>query len=320
MKKAAPQSHESAGHTERTVRAVKESCKTMLLDFQGMGYTLNFSREIVGRLLIYICMAHNNFRLVQGSSKTPREISVGKAVSKDQFALFGTKVLAELPDSILKQNRNLPRFSPAVFLHPDFASMGSVVMSKVRVGQELVIRTFIGKSLKLVLPIEIDNSFGLFVQLTDERSGLPVLEDVKEGGARVLPEGQGLSCPASGPPLKWIEENGITQGCSACKSIEIYGTRKSRVHSRKCCDCYEKWLAEQASVADLPIEKRLGISKGIRLLSFRNFWRSFALIRLLINLPSLMMVSILHPSDRHLLMWSGMMMKRCLKAWWISLP
>ena len=58
-------------------------------------------------------MAHNNFRLVQGLSKTPREIFVGKSVSKDPFALFGTKVLAELPDSILKQNKNLPRFSPS---------------------------------------------------------------------------------------------------------------------------------------------------------------------------------------------------------------
>ncbi len=88
MKKAAPQSHESAGHAERTVRAVKESFNTMLMDFQGMGYTLNSSREIVGRLLVYICMAHNNFRLFQGSSKTPREMSVGKSVSKDQFALY----------------------------------------------------------------------------------------------------------------------------------------------------------------------------------------------------------------------------------------
>ena len=42
VKKAAPRSHESAGQAERTVRAVKESFKTMLLDFQGMGYTLNF--------------------------------------------------------------------------------------------------------------------------------------------------------------------------------------------------------------------------------------------------------------------------------------
>ena len=62
VKNEAPQSHESAGHAERTVRAVKdqESFKTMLMDFQGMGNTLNFSREIVGRLLIYICMAHNS--------------------------------------------------------------------------------------------------------------------------------------------------------------------------------------------------------------------------------------------------------------------
>ena len=79
----------------------------------------------------------------------------------------------------------------------------------------------VGLVLDLVLPIEVDNSFGLFVQLTDERSGMPVVEDVKEGGARVLPEGQGLSCPASGPPLKWIEENGITKGCGACKSTEV---------------------------------------------------------------------------------------------------
>ena len=133
-----------------TRRADSQSCQGEFQDdvdgFSGDGIYLEFFGEIVGRLLIYICVAHNNFRLVQGSSKTPREISVGKSVSKDQFALFGTKVLAELPDSILKQNKNLPRFSPAVFLHPDFASMGSVVMVKVRVGQELVIRTFIAKS------------------------------------------------------------------------------------------------------------------------------------------------------------------------------
>ena len=47
VKKAAPQSHESAGHAERTVRAVEESFKTMLMDFQGMGYTLNFSEKIL---------------------------------------------------------------------------------------------------------------------------------------------------------------------------------------------------------------------------------------------------------------------------------
>ena len=249
---------------------------------------------------------------------------MGKSVSKDQFAPFGTKVLAELPDSILKQNKNLPRFSPAVFLHPDFASMGSVVMGKVRVGQELVIRTFIAKSLKLALPIEIDNSFGLFVQLTDERSGLPVVEDVKEGGARVLPEGQGLSCPASGPPLRWIEENGITQGCGACKSIEIHGARKSRVHSRKCCDRYEKWLAEQASVerADLPREEIRDKPRDPSL-EFDEFVEEFRPGPSLIKLPSLVMVITLHPSDRHLLtwmMWLRMMMRRCLKAWWISLP
>ena len=100
-----------------------------------------------------------------------------------------------------------------------------------------------------------------------------MVEDVKAEGARVLPERQGLSCPASGPPLKWIEENGITQGCGACKSIEIHGARKSRVHSRKCCERYEKWLAEQASVerTDLPREE-LGDRPRDPSLEFEEFF------------------------------------------------
>lgn len=69
-----------------------------------------------------------------------------------------------------------------MFLHPEFAPIGSIVMGKIRVGQEMVIRTFVSKSLKWVLPIEIDNSFGLFVELTDERSCQPVLEDVRRDG------------------------------------------------------------------------------------------------------------------------------------------
>lgn len=161
VKRAPPRSHETNGHAERTVRAVKESFRTLLMGYQSMGYGLNFTKEVVCHMLIYICIAHNNFRPVQGSSKTQRELSLGKSVSKDHFALLGTKVLAEIPDSILRQNKNLPRIVPAVFLHPEFASMGSIVMGKIRVGQEMVVRTFVSKSLKLVLPIEIDNSFGL---------------------------------------------------------------------------------------------------------------------------------------------------------------
>ena len=50
--------------------------------------------------------------------------------------------------------------------------MGVVVMAKIRIGKELVARTFIAKSIKVCLPISISNDFNIFVQSVDERSGL----------------------------------------------------------------------------------------------------------------------------------------------------
>ena len=82
--------------------------------------------------------------------------------------------------------------------------------------------------------------------LVDERSGLPI--DSGSGPSsikgRVLPQGQnpGLTCPSSGLPLPWVEEHGYTKGCSACKSVEVHGTRKNKVHSKDCCLRYSKWI------------------------------------------------------------------------------
>lgn len=67
----------------------------------------------------------------------------------------------------------------------------------------------------------------------------------------VLPEGQSLACPASGPPMRWIEEHGVTRGCAARKLIEIFGTRRSRVHSHRCCERYRAWIRDQADVPRL---------------------------------------------------------------------
>ena len=56
-----------------------------------------------------------------------------------------------------------PRFHAAAFLYPSFGSMGVVVMARIRVGTEMIARTFIAKSIKLCLPIAISNDFGIFV-------------------------------------------------------------------------------------------------------------------------------------------------------------
>ena len=176
--------------------------------------------------------------------------------SSSQFFGFGSKVLAELPQSLIEKSPNAPRFHAAAFLYPSFGSMGVVVMARIRVGTEMIARTFIAKSIKLCLPITISNEFGIFVQLVHERSGMPVEPVVDKPPESVLPEGQApnLTCPRSGPPLKWIEDFGITQGCGACKKIEIYGSRQNSNHSKKCCRRYEAWLKQQVEEKQSRVE------------------------------------------------------------------
>ena len=72
----------------------------------------------------YICFAHNNFTTVQQSSRTPRDLVIGDKARNHAFALFGCKVLAEIPESVKSKNPNLPRFVEGVYLHPEFSSMG----------------------------------------------------------------------------------------------------------------------------------------------------------------------------------------------------
>ena len=256
VKGAGPQNHETVGHAERTIRWSKESVRTLMLEFQKQGLTLAFEKVFAQRPLSFVCFSHNSFNLVQGSNKT-REIAVGSKVSQDCFALFGSKVLAEVPQSILERSPNMPRFISAAFIHPEFQSSGSAVIGKIRVCHEMIIRCFVAKSLKLVLPIEIQNEFGLFTQLVDERSGLP-----RDSGSapssmesRVLPQNQdtSLTCPSSGPPLPWVEEHGFTKGCSACKSVELHGTRKNKIHSKDCCFRYSKWIQEQARAGEASV-------------------------------------------------------------------
>ena len=45
VQKAPPQAHESVGHAERAIRGVKEAVKVQLLEFERLGYTLQFEKK-----------------------------------------------------------------------------------------------------------------------------------------------------------------------------------------------------------------------------------------------------------------------------------
>ena len=124
--------------------------------------------------------------------------------------------------------------------------MGTVIIAKVRMGQELTMRKFVARSIKLCVPIRVCNDYGLFSTLVDERTGRPAVPSLpSEDPVNPLPEGKSLEVPASGPPVRWIEENGVSKNCSACRSIELYGSRRGKNHSKGCCDRYRRWVHEQ---------------------------------------------------------------------------
>ena len=201
VERAPPQGHQANGTAERTNREIKESLKTLQLDFQKMRCTLVFSSPVLQCCLNYICFAHNNFTtVVQQSNRTPRDLVIGDTAKNYAFALFGCKVLAEVPESIIANNPNLPRFVEGVYLHSEFSSMGVWVSARIRIGSEMVIECFVAKSIKLCMPVEILGGHGLFVNLVDERSGLPEAPRSSEEVSVPLPEE--LRCPVTAPPVK----------------------------------------------------------------------------------------------------------------------
>ncbi|CAK9097299.1 unnamed protein product, partial [Durusdinium trenchii] len=144
VKRAGPQSHESNGAAERAVRVIKESFKCLLMEFeQHFGLALVFDPTTIQHALNYVSMAHNNFAVVHGSKR--------------------------VPDSLRQQNPQLPRFIPGAFLHPQFQSMGTVIIAKVRMGQELTMRKFDEAPESVVdkgpMPVRTENASDVEVQL-----------------------------------------------------------------------------------------------------------------------------------------------------------
>ena len=165
VRKAGPQVHEQNGGVENAVRSLKQSFKTLQSDFETMRASVDFRPEVIQLILNYCCFSHNIHGLAFGSERSRREIAVSRRLPPGEFAMFGSKVLAEIPKSVEQLNPNLPRFVSACYLHPQFSSCGSLVLARIRVKDELVPKIFVAKSLKLVFPIELDFESGMFVVL-----------------------------------------------------------------------------------------------------------------------------------------------------------
>ena len=244
IKRAEPQNHEAVGSAERGVRRLKEAFQTLRSDLNVEGLDVCFTADGLSCVLTYLCFSLNKFGKAHGSDLAPCDFVLGRPSPKGAFTLFGSTVLAELPQSVRDLAPNLPRFVESCFLHPVFDSMAIKVRALVRIEGELVLKTFSATSVKPCVPLswKLELLDGVLNTLGGG-PGLPMPNEERV----VLEPPVSTQVPSSGPPVEFVKNHGYTAGCTACSNIES-GKKGSRVHNQTCRRRYALWLSEQLTL------------------------------------------------------------------------
>jgi hypothetical protein len=153
------------------VRELKESLAVLRADLNQQGLDLVFSSDVLETVLTYLSLMHNHFSKAHGTDSSPLELSVGRHLSKPVVSLFGTCVLAELPDSVKQLAPNETRNVEAAYLHCGL-DKGSLVQAKVRVDGNLELVQFNARNLRPITPLawKLDLCEGFVTKLeTDDR-------------------------------------------------------------------------------------------------------------------------------------------------------
>ena len=203
-----------------------------------------FTADGLSCVLTYLCFSLNKFGKAHGSDLAPCDFVLGRPSPQGAFTLFGSTVLAELPQSVRDLAPNLPRFVESCFLHPVFDSMAIKVRALVRIEGELVLKTFSATSVKPCVPLswKLELLDGVLNTLGGG-PGLPMPNEERV----VLEPPVSTQVPSSGPPVEFVKNHGYTAGCTACSNIES-GRKGSRVHNQACRRRYALWLSEQLTL------------------------------------------------------------------------
>ena len=68
--------------------------------------------------MTYLSLMNNHFGRVGGTNLSPLETSAGRSLSKPVVSLFGSTVIAEIPDSLRAYSPNETRSIEACYIHP----------------------------------------------------------------------------------------------------------------------------------------------------------------------------------------------------------
>ena len=241
LKRAPPQAHEAIGQAEKGIRRLKESVAALRLDLRENSCDICDTQKAVACIFGYAAFCHNLHSAHGDGKRTPAELAIGKKLPEVQTGMFGSVVLAEIPEALKKHS--ISRFAKAMYIRPEFSSLGHVVCAILSGEQHI----FIAKSIKLVHPVVFDPRYGPdFLRTCDpfalsDEAKLSPSEPLRVVDSRI--DLQSIR----NTPTDFIREHGKTKGCRTCQRDNFHGY----THSAACVKRYRQYLQDLWKQEDL---------------------------------------------------------------------
>ena len=179
IRRAAPQQHRSIGGAERSVRKLKESLAVLRADLNKQGYDVRYSFEGLRDVVTYLALMNNHFGRVGGTNLSPLETSAGRSLSKPVVSLFGSTVIAEIPDSLRVYSPNETRSIEACYIHPGLGT-GAAVEGVLRVQGQMQLRRFYARNIRQISPLTWNYELcrSVVIPLEAPDAPRPVIRDI----------------------------------------------------------------------------------------------------------------------------------------------
>ncbi|CAE7436593.1 unnamed protein product, partial [Symbiodinium sp. CCMP2592] len=236
---------------ERAVRTIKEGANTLCAGLEQVG--LEPCGKGVTYLLMHVAQVYNRYQVHPGSALSPEQRCLKTTRGPHAAYVWGAAVLATPPPSL--RDKITGRYGHAAYLGPEVGSGSHIVQFRLRDGTLKIARS---ARIRMLVPLtfEVSSLKGVCRMLPGRR----------DDAQKKLPESTGenvrdLPLPNTatrGPPPEWIEENGRTPRCRACR-LRGFPADKAW-HTQRCRDRYAEFVRNsfdpsRAILDQAPIEE-----------------------------------------------------------------
>ena len=231
VRRASPQQHRSVGAAERCVRRLKESTAVLRCDLNQHGVDIPFTEDSLSQVLTYLSLSHNHFGKAPASELSPLECIAERRLSKPHTSIYGSVVLAELPQSVLNRAPNESRNIEAMYLHAGLGT-GPVVQGFVREEGQMTLRRFVARNLKPIFPIawKTELAGDLLLKIDSPAGPPPPLPDVPMGHEDVSEHGPIQGEARGGSPDPGSSGSGVIEYPDGAPPEVIREMKESETH------------------------------------------------------------------------------------------